>query len=189
MLPEPPEIESSRLAYWGRLVFFKPVSGAFYLVSKRSKCLNRRRFTHNNLHQLTTTKGIIIMLNHVMIGSNDIEKSKRFYDAVLAVLGAGEPLEKINATGQKRYFYIHNGSTFCLTQPINGEPATVANGSTIGFVCDSPEQIKELHDVAIANGGTTMEEAPGLRESNMGGIHLCYFADPDGHKMCGFHRV
>ena len=128
------------------------------------------------------------MLNHVMIGSNDIEKTKSFYDAVLAVLGAGEPFEHINDTGQKRLFYMHDGSTFCITEPINGEAVTVANGSTIGFTCSSPEQIKEFHDVAVANGGTSIEEPPGPREGTMGVIHLCYFLDPDGHKICGFYR-
>ena len=82
------------------------------------------------------------MLNHVMIGSSDIEKSKQFYTAVLGVLGAGEPMVHVNDTGQTRLFYIHDGSTFSISEPINGEPATVANGSTIGFVCNSPEQIK-----------------------------------------------
>ncbi len=128
------------------------------------------------------------MLNHVMIGSNDIEKTKKFYNAVLGVLGCGERMVHVNDTGQTRLFYMHNGSTFSISEPINGEPASSANGSTIGFVCNSPEQIKELHDVAIANGGTTMEEPPGPRESNMGVMHLCYFADPDGHKICGIHR-
>lgn len=128
------------------------------------------------------------MLNHVMIGASDIERTRQFYTAVLGVLGAGEPFEHINQTGQKRLFYMHDGSTFCVTEPINGEPVTVANGSTIGFACSSPEQIKELHDVAVANGGTSVEEPPGPRESDMGVVHLCYFLDPDGHKMCGFYR-
>lgn len=128
------------------------------------------------------------MINHVMIGASDIEKSKNFYSAVLAVLGAGEPFPHVNGTGQTRYFYIHDGSTFCLTEPIDGENPTVANGSTIGFTCTSPEQITELHDVAVANGGTSVEEPPGLRQSDMGDVYLCYFLDPDGHKICGFYR-
>ncbi|MCB1856081.1 MAG: VOC family protein [Halieaceae bacterium] len=128
------------------------------------------------------------MLNHVMIGSSDIEKTRRFYNAVLGVLGAGEPMVHVNDTGQTRLFYIHGGSTFSISEPINGEPVTVANGSTIGFRCNSPEQIKELHDVAVANGGTSVEDPPGPRESNMGVMHLCYFLDPDGHKICGIHR-
>ena len=128
------------------------------------------------------------MLNHVMIGSNDIEKSKAFYSAVLGVLGAGDPMVHVNDTGQTRLFYIHGGDTFSISEPINGEPATTANGFTIGFKCDSPEQLQELHDVAVANGGTTAEDPPGLREGSMGPMYLCYFTDPDGHKICGLHR-
>ncbi|MFT7285984.1 MAG: catechol 2,3-dioxygenase-like lactoylglutathione lyase family enzyme [Halieaceae bacterium] len=128
------------------------------------------------------------MLSHIMIGSNDIGKTRNFYNAVLGVLGAGEPIEHANATGQARLFYLHGGSTFCVSEPINGEPVTVANGSTIGFACNSPEQLKELHDVAIANGGISVEDPPGPRDSTTGVIHLCYFLDPDGHKICGIHR-
>ena len=128
------------------------------------------------------------MLNHVMIGSSDIEKTRAFYNAVLGVLGAREPMEHTTDTGQKRLFYIHNGSTFSISEPINDEPVTVANGSTIGFKCDSPEQIQELHDVAIANGGVSIEQPPGPRHSNMGTMYLCYFQEQDGHKICGIHR-
>lgn len=128
------------------------------------------------------------MFNHIMVGASDIEKTKKFYDAVLGVLGAGAPFEHQNDTGQQRLFYSHKGSTFSVSEPINGEPVTVANGSTIGFVCDSPEQIKEFHDVAIVNGGTSIEEPPGPREGSMGVMHLCYFLDLDGHKICGIHR-
>lgn len=128
------------------------------------------------------------MLNHIMVGSNDIEKSKRFYDAVLGVLGARSPIENKNDTGQTRLFYIHDGSNFSVSEPINGQAVSASNGSTIGFVCSSPEQVVELHDVAIANGGTSVEDPPGPRNGSMGLMHLCYFLDPDGHKICGIHR-
>jgi catechol 2,3-dioxygenase-like lactoylglutathione lyase family enzyme len=128
------------------------------------------------------------MLNHIMIGSNDIERSKRFYDAVLGTLGAGEPIRNVASTGHIRLFYRHDGSSFCLTQPINGEPATVANGSTIGFKCSSPEQLQAFHDAAVANGGTSIEEPPGLRQGAAGAMYLAYVRDPDGHKLCAIHR-
>lgn len=128
------------------------------------------------------------MFSHIMVGTADIERARAFYNAVLAVLGAGEPMENLNPTGQTRLFYRHNGSTFCITEPIDGEAPTVANGSTIGFACDSPEQVKALHDVAIANGADSIEAPPGPRESSLGVMHLCYFRDPDGHKICGIHR-
>lgn len=128
------------------------------------------------------------MFSHVMVGSNDIERSKRFYDAVLGVLGAGAPLRNQAGTGHVRLFYRHHGMTFCVTEPINGESATAANGGTIGFQCDSPEQVARFHDVAVAHGGTSIEAPPGLRESSLGALHLSYVRDPDGNKLCALHR-
>jgi catechol 2,3-dioxygenase-like lactoylglutathione lyase family enzyme len=128
------------------------------------------------------------MFSHVMIGSNDIERSKRFYDAVLAVVGVGEPVRNLNATGQTRLFYRHDGGTFCVSEPINGEPATFGNGGTVGFKCTSPEQLKQFHDTAVANGGVSIEGPPGPRESKAGTLHLAYVRDPDGNKLCALHR-
>lgn len=129
------------------------------------------------------------MFSHVMVGSNDIERSKRFYDAVLGVLGAGEPFRNQNRTGQTRLFYRHNGATFCVSEPIDGAPATAANGGTIGFKCESPEQVRQFHDAALAHGGTSIEEPPGLREDKLGALYLAYVRDPDGNKLCALHRV
>jgi catechol 2,3-dioxygenase-like lactoylglutathione lyase family enzyme len=128
------------------------------------------------------------LFNHIMIGSNDIERSKRFYDAVLGTLGAGEPLRNKARTGHLRLFYRHNGGTFCISEPINGEAATFANGGTIGFKCDSPEKVREFHDVAIAHGGTSIEDPPGLRDGDLGAMYLAYVRDPDGNKLCAIHR-
>jgi catechol 2,3-dioxygenase-like lactoylglutathione lyase family enzyme len=128
------------------------------------------------------------MFSHVMVGSNDIERSKRFYDAVLAVLGAGEAMRNQNAGGQTRLFYRHDGGTYCISEPINGEPATFANGATIGFKCQSSEQVHKFHDVAVAHGGTSIEQPPGLREGKLGSIYLAYVRDPDGNKLCALHR-
>ncbi len=129
------------------------------------------------------------MLNHVMVGSNDIERSKRFYDAVLGTLGAGEPFRNEAKSGHVRLFYRHEGSTFCITQPIDGEPASGGNGSTIAFKCHSPEQVRFFHDTAIAHGGESIEEPPGPRESSLGTMHLAYVRDPDGNKLCAIHRA
>lgn len=129
------------------------------------------------------------MLSHVMVGTNDIERSKRFYDALLGVLGAGEPLRNAARTGHKRLFYRHDGITFCVSEPIDGEPATHANGGTVGFKCSSPEHVRQFHDVAVAHGGTSIEEEPGLRETNLGPVHLAYVRDPDGNKLCALYRA
>lgn len=128
------------------------------------------------------------MFNHVMVGSNDIERSGRFYTAVLGVLGVGEPMRNTNSTGQTRLFYRHEGGAFGVGEPLNGEAATAANGGTIGFKCNSPEQVRRFHDVAVANGGTSIEGPPGLREGTLGAMHLAYVRDPDGNKLCAIHR-
>ncbi len=125
------------------------------------------------------------MFNHIMVGSNDIERSRRFYDAVLATLGAGPGVAAKNATGHTRVFYRHEGNSFGISEPINGQPATFANGGTIGFKCASPEQVKTFHDTAVANGGQSIEEPPGLRSS---GLFLAYVRDPDGNKLCALYR-
>lgn len=129
------------------------------------------------------------MFNHIMVGTNDIERSKRFYDAVLATIGAPEGFRNQAASGHQRLFYRHAGGTFCVSQPINGEPACHANGGTIAFKCESAEQVKAFHDVAVAQGGQSIEEPPGLRDSNLGPMHLSYVRDPDGNKLCAIHRV
>jgi len=128
------------------------------------------------------------MFSHVMVGTNDIERSRRFYNAVLGVLGAPEPLQNKAGTGHARLFYRHDGSTFCVSEPINDEGACHANGGTIGFKCASPEQVQQFHDVALAHGGTSIEQEPGLRDGKMGALYLAYVRDPDGNKLCALHR-
>ena len=129
------------------------------------------------------------MFSHVMVGTNDIERSKRFYDAVLAVLGASEAARNAAKTGHERLFYRHGGSMFCVSEPIDDQGATFANGGTIGFACSSPEQVRKFHDVAVAHGGTSIEEPPGLREGKFGALYLAYVRDPDGNKLCALHRL
>mgnify|MGYP001765085098 FL=1 len=128
------------------------------------------------------------MFSHVMVGTNDIERAQRFYDAVLGVLGVGEPIRNAAKTGHLRLFYRHDGATFCVSEPINNEPATYANGGTIGFRCSTPEQVRQFHDVALAHGGTSIEDPPGPREGKLGVLHLAYVRDPDGNKLCALHR-
>ncbi|WP_454828869.1 VOC family protein [Pseudoxanthomonas wuyuanensis] len=128
------------------------------------------------------------MFNHIVVGSNDIERSKHFYGAVLGVLGVGEPFQHRAPSGHLRLFYRHDGNTFCVSQPINDEPATCANGGTIGFKCGSAEQVQQFHDVAVASGGVSIEAPPGLRESDLGSMYLAYVRDPDGNKLCAIYR-
>ena len=125
------------------------------------------------------------MFSHVMIGSNDIQRSKKFYDALLAVVGgpSADPDDK----GRLRY--IHDGGVLMITPPIDGNAATGANGGTIGFRLSSPEQVHAWHDTCCANGGTTCEDPPGERGTPARRLYLAYVRDPDGNKLCGLHLI
>lgn len=125
------------------------------------------------------------MFSHVMLGSNDIARSKTFYDALLGALGANPATED----DKGRLIYMHNDGLFLVTPPIDGNAATAANGGTIGFGCDSKEQVEAWHAAAIANGGTSVEDPPGVRESGFGDLYLAYVRDPDGNKLCALHRM
>ena len=98
-------------------------------------------------------------------------------------------MRNMASTGHNRLFYRHDGGTFCVSEPINGAAACSANGGTIGFKCNSPEQVREFHDTAVLHGGTSIEETPGLREGKLGAMHLAYVRDPDGNKLCALYRV
>ena len=123
------------------------------------------------------------MFSHVMVGVNNLETSKKFYDALLGTLGIAP-----GVANQNRYFYRGPTGTFGITTPINGEPACHGNGSTIGFTVQSPEQGDAFHAAGLANGGTTCEEPPGFRDGPVGRIYLAYLRDPDGNKICALHR-
>lgn len=129
------------------------------------------------------------MFSHIMIGTNDFARAKDFYDKVLATLGVAPGTINEASSGHKRAFWFHNGGIFAISEPINGEPATIANGSTIGFACDSLEQVKAFHDAAVAAGGTSIEDPPGPRTGAMGTLNLGYVRDLDGHKLCMLHRA
>ena len=124
------------------------------------------------------------MFSHVMIGTNDLDRAKAFYDTLLGTLGVAPAF-----VDGHRIFYRTSGGVFSVTRPINGEPATAANGSTLGFAATSPEQCDAWHAAGLAAGGTNCEGPPGVREGSVGKLYLAYLRDPDGHKMCVLHRM
>ncbi|HEY2068566.1 MAG TPA: VOC family protein [Rhizomicrobium sp.] len=124
------------------------------------------------------------MFSHIMVGTNDLEKSKVFYDPVMATLGAGPAI-----VDGHRMFYMTPTGVFSVSKPINGEPACHANGGTVGFACSSTDQADAWHAAGVAHGGKTCEEPPGVREGGMGKMYLAYLRDPDGNKLCALHRM
>jgi catechol 2,3-dioxygenase-like lactoylglutathione lyase family enzyme len=125
------------------------------------------------------------MYSHMMVGANDIEASRKFYDAILGTMGHAPAVKDEKG----RYFYFTDSGIFSISIPIDGQPATAANGSTIGFAAASPEVADAWHAAGVANGGTTCEELPGVREGAIGKLYLAYLRDPSGNKVCALHRV
>lgn len=124
------------------------------------------------------------MYSHVMVGSNDIARSKKFYDAVFGAMGANPGVEDESG----RLFYMHKDGIFAITKPIDDNPACHANGGTIGFTMDSADQADAWHEAGVANGGTSVEDPPGVREGSFGKLYLAYLRDPDGNKLCALYR-
>ena len=104
------------------------------------------------------------MFSHVMVGVNDIEETKIFYDKLLGVLGSSPGVLSPNLTGQKRYFYAHDNSMFVITEPIDNNKATSGNGMTIAFNVKSQEEGNLWYQTGIENGGISIEDPPGIRD-------------------------
>ncbi len=124
------------------------------------------------------------MFSHVMVGTSDLNRSQRFYNAVLGALGLGP-----GVVDRHRVFWRSPAGSFGATLPIDGKPQTVGNGSTIGFACASASQVDAWHAAGLENGGTTCEDPPGIREGAAGKLYLAYMRDPDGNKLCAIHRL
>jgi len=125
------------------------------------------------------------MFNHVMMGANDLESSRVFYDAIMQVLG----FEAGVLDSRGRYVYTGEESFLGLTKPINGEAATVGNGMTIGFKTESTEQVDRWFNKGLAHGGTECEDPPGVRQRPSGPKYLAYLRDPSGNKLCAIYSV
>jgi catechol 2,3-dioxygenase-like lactoylglutathione lyase family enzyme len=124
------------------------------------------------------------MFSHVMIGTNNLDRAKVFYDALLGTLGVPPGF-----VDRHRIFYSSPTGVFSVSLPIDGKPASSANGGTVGFACDSSTQADAWHAAGIANGGTACEDPPGVREGTVGKMYLAYLRDPDGNKLCALHRM
>ncbi|EED35892.1 glyoxalase/bleomycin resistance protein/dioxygenase [Luminiphilus syltensis NOR5-1B] len=120
------------------------------------------------------------MFSHIMVGTNDMQASKAFYDAILGVLGYGEG----TLDDKGRCFYMSDNGFFAITPPIDGNPATAGNGCTIGFSVENGEQADAWHKAGVENGGTAVEDPPGIRDNGAMKLYLAYLRDPAGNKLC-----
>jgi catechol 2,3-dioxygenase-like lactoylglutathione lyase family enzyme len=123
------------------------------------------------------------MFSHVMLGADDLEASKGFYDATLATLGI-----KPGVFSHGRYYYRSPTGVFAITKPLDGKEACPANGGTIGFSAKSVEDVNAFHATGLAHGGFECEGVPGYREGAAGTIYIAWLRDPVGNKICALHR-
>jgi predicted lactoylglutathione lyase len=119
------------------------------------------------------------MIAYTVVGTNDLEKSAGFYDALLAEIGGKRALE---LGGIILYGGAKGTPFFCIAEPVDGNSATVGNGSMISFGAQSPEEVDRLHAKAIALGASD-EGAPGPRERGGLEFYAGYFRDLDGNKL------
>jgi predicted GIY-YIG superfamily endonuclease/catechol 2,3-dioxygenase-like lactoylglutathione lyase family enzyme len=164
-----------RLKGWSRAKKLALIRGDWERISNLAKSK-----TSPSTSSGRTEEGEQQMFSHVMVGSNDVERSKKFYDSLLGKDG------KVDDKG--RAAYRHKGCVFMITKPIDGQQATHSNGGTIGFDLDSPEEVDAWHQRGVEAGGTSIEDPPGYRENAFGKLYLAYLRDPDGNKLCGLHR-
>jgi catechol 2,3-dioxygenase-like lactoylglutathione lyase family enzyme len=121
------------------------------------------------------------VIGYVTLGTNDFERAKIFYDAVLAVLGAKRThsWERMQCWGGRR------GPMLAVCRPFDGERAFAGNGNMVALAAPSPEIIHNVHAAALAAGATD-DGPPGDRG---GGFYGAYFRDPDGNKVCVYRMA
>lgn len=122
------------------------------------------------------------MFTHAFLGSNDVERSRKFYDATMAELGYQ------NVVPPEAGFLVYAGpeGTLVVGKPYDGAPATVSNGATLGLAAKDDETVTRWHEAGKAAGGTCDGE-PGPRERAPNQSVGAYLRDPDGNKICAFH--
>jgi catechol 2,3-dioxygenase-like lactoylglutathione lyase family enzyme len=118
----------------------------------------------------------------VVLGTNDLDKSRKFYDATLGALGLKRVMNMDHAS-----LWGKDGPEFMVTKPANGKPASAANGGTVGFAAADRKSVHAFHEAALKAGGTD-EGAPGPR-SFTPTAYAAYVRDPDGNKLCAYSFV
>jgi catechol 2,3-dioxygenase-like lactoylglutathione lyase family enzyme len=122
------------------------------------------------------------MFTHAFLGANDVERSRKFYDATMGALGH----KNLVPPEAPRLVYNSGAGTLVVGKPLNGEPATPANGATLGISAASDEMVDAWHSAGVANGGTC-DGLPGPRAGAPNNSYGAYLRDPDGNKLTCFN--
>lgn len=122
-----------------------------------------------------------MLYTHVALGTNDLARAKKFYDALFSVMGG----KALGEAMPGKLLYEKDGQMFMIGKPIDGNPASVANGFTLGFALRSEDEVKAWHKAGIEHCGLDIENPPGVRNVGDAQYFLAYLRDPDGNKLCG----
>ena len=122
------------------------------------------------------------MFTHAFLGSNDIEKSRKFYDATMKELG----YENVVPPESGMLVYSGPTGTLVVGKPYDGQPANPSNGATLGLAAKDDETVTRWHQAGVAAGGTC-DGPPGPRERAPNNSVGAYLRDPDGNKICAFN--
>lgn len=125
------------------------------------------------------------MIGYVTLGSNNIEKAREFYDALLGEVGA-KRLMQLDDGGFTLYGAEMGAPSLAVTQPYNGEAAVPGNGNMVAIPMEERSQIDSFYNKAMELGGSD-EGAPGVRgDEGPQAFYAAYFRDPEGNKLCAF---
>ena len=124
------------------------------------------------------------MYTHICVGSNDLETSKKFYDAALSPLG----IQSAGMMGDRGCLYTTGAGSFLVLKPLDGKEATHANGGSIGFAAPNAAAVDAFHAAGLSNGGTD-EGAPGKRPNAPGNAYGAYMRDPFGNKISAYCQL
>ncbi|HYD24873.1 MAG TPA: VOC family protein [Croceibacterium sp.] len=119
------------------------------------------------------------MIGYVTLGTNDLARAARFYDAIAAEMGTSRMMESESYIA---WGTPGGGAGIAATRPFDGNAASVGNGTMVALEGRDEAQVDRIHAIALAHGGTD-EGAPGTRG---GGFYAAYFRDPDGNKLNAF---
>lgn len=120
------------------------------------------------------------MIGYVTLGTNDLPRAAKFYDAIAAHFGVGRMMdfETFIAWGT-----MGGPAGVAATKPFDEKEATVGNGTMVALEADTPEKVQAIYETALSHGGSD-EGAPGPRGDD--GFYAAYFRDPDGNKLNAF---
>ena len=126
------------------------------------------------------------MIGYVTIGTDDIERARAYFDALLGSIGGKRVMQFTDDQGGFTYYGIARDEPgIAVTRPYDGRPAHIGNGNMVAIPFDQPTKVDSFYSKALELGGLD-EGPPGYRGDPKMGFYGAYFRDPDGHKFCAF---